>query len=72
MPGGVCPLCGLLSRAAGGVREEEAVERAYAGALEKDRSAFSQMEELARAGDWDGLSQLACGFAPAGGAPAGL
>ena len=56
---------GLLSRALEECREEEAVERAYAGALEKDRSAFSQMEELARAGDWDGLSQLACGFAPA-------
>ena len=41
------------------------MEKAYAPALEKDRQALLRLEELARAGDWDGLSQAARDFAPA-------
>ena len=56
---------GLLSRALEECREDPAVEKAYAPALEKDRQALLRLEELARAGDWDGLSQAARDFAPA-------
>ena len=56
---------GLLSRAVEECREDPAVEKAYAPALEKDRQALLRLEELARAGDWDGLSQAARDFAPA-------
>ena len=56
---------GLLSRALEECREAPAVEKAYAPALEKDRQALLRLEELARAGDWDGLSQAARDFAPA-------
>lgn len=56
---------GLLTRALEECREDEAVEKAYAPALKKDREAFQAMEALVDAGDWDGLSAAAHGFAPA-------
>ena len=63
---------GLLSRALEECREDPVVEKAFAGPLEQDRQAFASLEELAAAGDWDGLCQalgefrLAPGRAPNG------
>ena len=64
---------GLLSRALEECREEEAVERAYAGAPGKGPERLSQMEELARAGDWDGPFPAGLRLCPGpAGRPAGL
>ena len=61
---GLSHCVGLLSRALEECREDPAVEKAYAGALEKDRKAFVSMEELAAAGEWDSLCQAVAQFAP--------
>lgn len=56
---------GLLTRALEECREDEKVASAYTGALEKDREGFRQMISLAKAQDWDGLSQAVRAYAPA-------
>ena len=62
---GLSHCVGLLDRALEECREDPAVEKAYAGALDKDRKAFSAMKELASAGKWDELCHKVAEFAPA-------
>lgn len=62
---GISHCQGLLARALEECKEDSAVEKAYAGALEKDRQAIAAMEQLAVAGEWDQLCQAVGAFAPA-------